>query len=360
MTWLKQMGRRWRRMAGGGGRDARITSAELERVMALINVESQPNLNALAVATRNIDILALNVKALGYQLASDLAEALPPREDTAARAVGLGSKLSTQADMESDWVAHWCSALRIPVLYHRKLWELAYILQVAHDTGKLQAGVRGLGFGCGTEPLTSYFAARGAEVLMTDLAPEDERAKDWSGTNQHAATLDQAFRRKLIKRAQFDARVRYRSVDMNMIPEDLVDFDFCWSTCALEHLGSIEKGLAFIENSLKTLRPGGVAIHTTEFNINPDGPTIDNWPTVLFQRKHFEALAARLEAAGHTVAPLDFDPGDKPLDQFIDLPPWQDGVMEALSRGLGKPAHLKVAIDGFVCTCIGITVTKAG
>ena len=116
---------------------------------------------------------------------------------------------------------------------------------------------------------------------------------------------------------------------MTAIPADLAGFDFCWSLCAFEHLGSIEAGLRFVEASLAPLRPGGTAVHTTEFNINANGPTIDNWPTVLFQRRHMEALAARLAAQGHQVAPFDFDAGDKPLDRFV-------------------------------ATCFGLVVTKAG
>jgi 2-polyprenyl-3-methyl-5-hydroxy-6-metoxy-1,4-benzoquinol methylase len=363
MTWLKQARQRLGRWIGGEPppqTSAQTEQEKLRQVLALLNDKSQPNLNALTEVTRNLDALALNVKTLGYHLAQDLAAALPLRENTRPRRAPLGSKPSTQHDMESEWVAHWCSQLKVPVMYHRKLWELAYILQVAHNAGHLREGARGLGFGCGTEPLASYFAGQGARVTITDLAPDDARSQDWSGTNQHASSLDDAFHPRLVSRDAFDALVDFRAVDMNAIPDDLTGYDFCWSTCALEHLGSIAHGLAFIENSVKTLRPGGTAIHTTEFNINPVGPTIDNWPTVLFQRQHFEQLAERLEAAGHRVAPLDFDPGSKPLDKFIDIPPWNDGTMAALSARLGQAGHLKVAIDGFVTTCFGITVTRAG
>ena len=41
----------------------------------------------------------------------------------------------------------------------------------------------------------------------------------------------------------------------------------------IDRIGSIELGLQFIENSMATLRPGGVAVHTTEFNLE-DGETI--------------------------------------------------------------------------------------
>jgi len=360
MTWRDHLRRRWNRLILGRPTYDFVTYQRLEQLRALVNERSHPNLNELSILSHRIDILSLNVKALGYRLAQDLAAALPPPGETAARRVGLGSKPSTQADIESDWVAHWCGELKVPVLYHRKLWELAYILQNLHDAGLLREGTRGLGFGVGTEPLASYFAKRGARVTVTDLDADDGRSGDWSGTGQHASGLLAAHHPRLVARKRFLERVDFRAVDMNAIPADLAGYDFCWSTCALEHLGSIEQGLAFIENSLRTLRPGGTAVHTTELNLNSDGPTIDNWPTVLFQRRHFEGLAARLEAAGHRVAPLDFDVGDQPLDRFVDIPPYGDGTLAALSDRLGDPAAIKVAIDGFVSTCFGIAVTKAG
>jgi len=147
---------------------------------------------------------------------------------------------------------------------------------------------------------------------------------------------------------------------MNAVPADLAGFDFCWSICALEHLGSIDKGLGFIEASLATLRPGGTAVHTLEFNVENDGPTIDNWITVLFQQRHLEALATRLRSQGHRVEELDFDTGSMPMDQFIDLPPWHHDPGENAAVNLGEPLHLKLAIDGFVSTSFGLIVTKGG
>ncbi len=334
--------------------------ARLARLVSLLKKNSRPNLNALAVAMRNVDILALNVKALGYELARQLQQALPIPAETAARPVGFGWKPSVQRDLETDWAAHWCRELRIPLFYHRKLWELAYVLQALYDAGHLVEGRRGIGFGCGSEPLSSYFAVLGITSLVTDLIADDARSLGWRKSNQHATSRDQAFHAHLVDRARFDAFVGFLAMDMNHIPPDLGGFDFCWSVCALEHLGSIANGLAFVENSLAVLRPGGTAVHTTEFNINPNGGTIDNRPTVLFQRRHFEALATRLRAQGHIVASLDFDTGDQPLDHFIDLPPWHDGTWELISRKLGQPHHLKVAIDGFAATCYGLVITKAG
>jgi hypothetical protein len=165
--------------------------------------------------------------------------ALPYGEPTHARHVGLSWKPCTQSDMESDWVRHWCNELKTPLVFHRKLWELAYVLQAMHDAGHLAQGQRGLGFGCGREPIPSYLAALGAHVTITDLAPEDMRAAGWSKSAEYARTLDDAHADHLVDRETFDRQVTLRHVDMNDIPEDLVGYDFCWSICALEHLGSI-------------------------------------------------------------------------------------------------------------------------
>lgn len=333
---------------------------EREFVYTLVNEQSQPNPSQMMFALRELNIANMNIKAFGYDLARRLAAALPVPENTAARRVGLQSKASTQADMESDWTAHWSGQLHVPVVFHRKLWEITYVLQAIFEEGHMRPGARGLGFGCGVEVIPAYLAAQGVAITVTDLEPEGAQAAGWAATNQHAATLEQAFHSHLVARETFDRLVDFRYVDMTAIPADVTGYDFCWSMCALEHLGTIKAGLDFIENSLGTLRPGGLAVHTTEFNLDPDGRTIDNWPTVLFQEKHFEELAARLRAQGHYVAELNFDYGDKPMDRFIDLPPWTHSLPKRLSDWFGPPLHLKLSVDGFPCTCFGLIIRKAG
>lgn len=334
--------------------------AKLRLMLSLLNDESQPNINGLTEAVRNIPWANMTIKALGYDLARGLAAALPIRSGTAPQAVGLTCRPSLQEDLESEWAAHWCGELKTPVLFHRKLWELAYVLQAIFENGHMRAGARGLGFGCGVEPLPSYLAAHGVAVTMTDLPAAEAEAAGWAMTNQHAAHLAMAYHPHLVSADQFDHHVSLRQVDMNAIPTDLVDYDFCWSICALEHLGSIANGLRFIENSLSTLRPGGLSVHTTEYNINSEGPTIDNWPTVLFQQRHMEELAQRLRAQGHEVAELNYFLGDRPLDRFIDLPPYHHDLPAGLAEWLGEPYHLKVAVDGFAATCFGLIVRKNG
>ena len=333
--------------------------AQIRALVTLVDADAKPNFSPLNVMLRDLPALTLNLKSFGYELARALAEQRPQYADLSAAKVGLCCKPSTQDDIESAWVAYWMSRLKAPVVYHRKIWELCYVLQALYDHDLLRPGARGVGFGCGHEPLPSLMASEGVEVLVTDLPPDDERAKAWADTAQHAS-LTRSFRSDLVSREDFDRHVALRHIDMNAIPPDLQGYDFCWSICALEHLGSIAQGLNFIENSLQCLRPGGLAVHTTEFNFTDDGEIIDHWPTVLFRRKHFIELAERLRGQGHRVAELDFALGDKPLDRFIDLPPWSFEAPPHL-RGYYEPvaqAHLKLSIDGFPCTCFGLIVQK--
>jgi len=310
---------------------------------------------------REAELARLNLKFFGYALARQLAAALPVRGNLPPATIALASKPATQADLESDWVAYWAAELKVPVLFHRKLWELAYVLQALHQHDLLREGVRGLGFGCGVEPIASYLASRGVTVTATDQSPAARQAQGWQDTSQHAASREQCYHGHLIERDAFEARVGFEFVDMARIPTHLRGYDFAWSICAFEHLGTIARGLDFIETSLDTVRPGGVSVHTTEFNFSDDQRTIDDWRTVLFQKRHFLELKARLEARGHIMAPLDFDVGDKPLDRFIDLPPYlHDWSPHRRSLWGHDHNHIKMAFRGFACTSFGLIVQKAG
>jgi hypothetical protein len=332
---------------------------KISSLLRLTDGKGHPNhTSPLWRATKDIEGIKLNLKFFGYELARLMAAELPERKLDSPPLVDLASKPSTQADLESDWAAYWCGELGIPVVFHRKVWELTYALHALWRGGAIVPGARGIGFGCGEEPLPSYLAAKGVKVTITDLPPNDRRAAGWADTNQLAGP-ESAFKAHLVDRVTFDANTELRHVDMNAIRPELSGYDFCWSICALEHLGSIRRGLDFIENSLKVLRPGGLAVHTTEFNFLNDDETIDDWVTVLFQRKHFREIHDRLTSAGHHLAPLDFDVGSMALDKFIDLPPYVLEIPESVRGWTDGSNHIKLMVDGFACTCFGLIIRKA-
>lgn len=304
--------------------------------------------------------LRLNLKVLGSALARAQLAARDGAEAAAAPAgphrIGLGSRICCQADIEQDWLRHWCRVLGLAPRYHRKLWEDCFVPQALWDAGMLEPGRRGLGFAVGVEDLPAFFAGRGIAVLATDLDAADGRASAWVDSGQHASRLESLHRPRLGGEAEFRRLVSFRPVDMTGIPADLLQggFDFVWSVCALEHLGSLEAGEAFIRTAMRCLRPGGIAVHTTEHNLNPHGPTLEAGPTVLYQRRHFDRLARDLASDGHHMLPLQETPGDGQLfDRLVDLPPYpQEGGPE-------DSPHLRLVLAGHTITSAGLVI-RAG
>ena len=234
------------------------------------------------------------------------------------------SRVCTQAQLAEPWFARWCEAQGVPPVPHRKTWEFTYIPEVLDTLGFLEPGNRGLGFGVGREPLVAAFASRGLEILATDLEASAREAERWSRTGQLASSVEGMMRPEICDPEKFRKLVDWRAVDMRAIPDDLRGFDFCWSACSLEHLGTLAAGLEFIERSIETLRPGGIAVHTTEFNLSSDDETVESGTLVIYRKRDLIALKERLEASGHEVAAFDFSPGDGVLDHFVDVPPYHE------------------------------------
>lgn len=256
------------------------------------------------------------------------------------------SELCKAKDFQQDWFARWCQELGETPKYHRKQWEYVYILQALWERGCISKGKRGIGFAVGTEPLPSVFAKYGCDILATDILPEKGEQMGWTTANQLCTGVDSLYKCDICDEETFNQRVEYMPVDMNDIPSDLRHFDFNWSSCSFEHLGTIEKGKQFLRNQLKTLKPGGWAVHTTEFNISSNDETQDNNPTVVFRMRDIEAIAGELRREGHWVEELDYSLGGLPQDFAVDIYPHQQKV------------HLKLQVGSFVVTSIGLIIRK--
>ena len=258
----------------------------------------------------------------------------------------IGWQLVTSAQMEEPRYQKWCAAIRDPRVKHRKVWEWVYILEVLKQQGMLAEGKRGLGFGCGTEPLSALMASMGCEILATDLDTETAVKQGWwTKTHQHADGLAQLNEAALCDPVLFARKVTYRSCDMTAIPSELKGFDFVWSSCSLEHLGSLENGRSFIERSIDCLKQGGVAVHTTEFNLGSNDRTLETRAVVAYRKKDIEGLALRLIAKGYRIPLINFSPGDRMLDRVVDRPPY-------------RHSHLKLLYARHLLTSIGVFVVK--
>jgi hypothetical protein len=267
----------------------------------------------------------------------------------------LSSQLCTLESLSSPALQGWFRRLRpawdpeginpMEMLVHRKMWEWLYICEALAERDLLHSGRTGIGFGVGKEPLVAVFAAAGCRILATDLHPDKAEATGWrqSGT-EYADGLSGLNEAGLCDSQAFARLVSYRDVDMNMIPSDLGQFDFSWSSCALEHLGSLKSGADFVINQMMCVRAGGVAVHTTEFNTSSDSDTLSTGGTVLYRRRDLVELAGRLTDDGYRID-LDLREGNSPADQHIDIPPFSD-------------THLRTMLGEFATTSVALVIEK--
>ncbi len=253
----------------------------------------------------------------------------------------------SSADLYHPKFVEICTKIHKVPLWHRKLWEWAYIVHHLESAGVLRAGSRGVCFGVGNETLPAYFASRGSEILATDAPPAIGEAEGWSKSGQHFDSKEALYYPKMIERTEFDRLISFKTADMNQIPIDITGFDYCWSSCCFEHLGSISKGIEFVINSVeKTLVSGGIAVHTTEFNLSSNTNTIETGSTVIYRKCDIEEMVRQLQQLGHDTSVIRIAPDISAVDSYVDVPPYTQNP------------HLKLQLAGFVTTSVGIVVRK--
>lgn len=240
-----------------------------------------------------------------------------------------------------------CKLIEQRPTWHRKQWEYVFILHHLERRGLLRSGMRGVGFGVGGEPLPSAFARLDVEVLGTDAPEEIGQTAGWAAGNEHSSKLAD-LRYVWIPQDLFESRVSYKPCDMNQIDPEISGFDFAWSSCCFEHLGTIRKGLDFVRNCVEhCLKPGGVAVHTTELNMSSDSETVEESPeTVLYRKSDLAAFIEEMKGRGHEVEPLTIGPNAHALDFHVDVPPYSQNP------------HLRLLLAGFVTTSAGLVIRR--
>lgn len=256
------------------------------------------------------------------------------------------SQLCTSSQFKEEEFLFWTAEMKEAFRSHRKLWEFVYILQSLQKNHLLTPSKRGLGFGIGKEPLPAVMAKYGVEVLATDLDTEKAASEGWVQSNQHARTLADLNSKGICDPERFEKLVRFEFADMNNISKNYKDFDFCWSACALEHLGSLDAGLNFIENSLECLKPGGVAIHTTEYNCLSDKRTVSIGGTVIYRMRDFLHFGGNIRKNGHEIS-FNFNQGQDAIDRYVDIAPYSENK------------HLKLELMQYTTTSIGLIIKKS-
>lgn len=271
---------------------------------------------------------------------------MPPFPDLSPSTPFMSYSTCNATDFLHPRYMEICDLLRHAFTWHRKLWEYVFVIHHLVESGLVTASSRGLVFGVGTERLPSLFASMGANIVATDMSTDHAHASDWTN-GQHAANLESLRYREIIDDALFNSNVSYQACDMNSIDPALVDFDFNWSSCCFEHLGSIEAGLQFVVNAVeKTLRVGGIAVHTTEYNLSSNDATVESPHVVIFRNRDILELVQRLRDRGHIVQPFVAAPNSHHLDYHIDMPPY------------AQDPHLKLLLWEHIATSAGIVVQR--
>lgn len=239
--------------------------------------------------------------------------------------------------------------------YHRKLWEWAYIAKAVGDAGLLRPGATAAGFGVGREPLPAYLAAHGVTVLATDQGMDGGTSEGWAGTGQLMGGLASLSRPRLLPDADLAALVTARDMDMNAVPDDIGSFDITWSSCVIEHLGSPQRGLDFVLEACRMLKPGGIAVHTTELELAPQAETRDYGHCAVYRLADLTAFGERLAAEGFEADFNFYVAMETPRDRWISMAAQPEGAGAFPDVG---GAHLKLALHDSVTTSFGLLVRR--
>lgn len=294
--------------------------------------------------------LRSRIDSLELQLASVHARQflpMPPFSGGSSEVTFMPFSTCSAVDFLHPRYKEICDLIKHHFMWHRKLWEWVFVIHRLLESGAVKSGNRGLVFGVGHERLPALFASMGATIVATDAPSEFAEKTGWIDSTEHASGLKDLRFTDIVDGVVFDANVSYQICDMNNIQPELAEFDFNWSSCCFEHLGTLEAGMQFVINAVeKTLKVGGVAVHTTEYNLSSNAETVESGITAIYRHRDLLELVQRLRDRGHIVKPFIVAPNSHYWDFHIDVPPY-----------LEKP-HLKLLLGKYVTTSAGIVVQR--
>ena len=243
--------------------------------------------------------------------------------------------------------------LRELARFHRKQWEFAMILLALRQRGALRPDAVGLSMGAGKERLL-YAVARGVRrVVATDLYD--------AGTEWDTARTDDPD--QYIKQDKpfpvDDAKLEGRRMDMRSLDFDDETFDFCYSSCAIEHIGGREDFLRHLAEAHRVLKPGGVYALTTELHYGPE--TIEHPHNYYFAPPDLRDLIADCDV----VADPEIDARIAHHRINYPLPPNLDalcfeGPDRLGTRLLGEAAHVQLLLGRHPFSSVAVALRKDG
>jgi SAM-dependent methyltransferase len=241
--------------------------------------------------------------------------------------------------------------LRELARFHRKQWEFAMILLALRRRGVLRPDAVGLSMGAGKERLLYAVAHNVRRVVATDLY---DPATDWD----KARTDDPDRYIKEDKPFPVDdAKLEGLRMDMRSLDFEEGTFDFCYSSCAIEHIGGREDFLKHLSEAHRVLKPGGVYALTTELHYGPE--TIEHAHNYYFSPGYLRDLIgdSAFAADPEIDARIAHHRINYPLPPNLDALCFEghDGLG---GRLLGEAPHLQLLLGRHPFTSVSVALKK--
>ena len=174
--------------------------------------------------------------------------------------------------------------LQEPARFHRKQWEFAIIFLALKKYGMLKPDKLGLSLGGGNERVLYSIAKHIRQLTVTDLYDQNT---DWDCARTDDPNLF------IIQSKPFpveDEKIRALRMDMRQLDFDDQSFDFCYSSCAIEHIGDYSDFLQHLNEAYRVLKEDGVYVFTTEFHFGDE--TIQDSHNFIFSGNYLNGLVA--------------------------------------------------------------------
>ena len=168
--------------------------------------------------------------------------------------------------------------------FHRKQWEFAMIFLALRQCGLVRSDKVGLSMGGGKERLLYALAQHIKQLVVTDLYA--------ARTNWDCAKTDdpEKFLRSDKPFPVDDSKLKVLRMDMRDLKFPDQTFDFCYSSCAVEHIGTRSDFLEHFNEVARVLKDDGVYVMTTE--VHYGDKTIEDQNNYVFSPNYLIELLA--------------------------------------------------------------------
>jgi len=198
------------------------------------------------------------------------------------------SKICDAADwFDPEVKAVIANELQESARLHRKQWEFAMIFLTLKKLGFLQSDKTGLSLGGGNERVLYSIARHINKLIVTDLYEENT---SWDC----ARTTDpNEFIRSSKPFPVDDEKIQALRMDMRYLDFNDNLFDFCYSSCAIEHIGEDKDFIQHFNEINRVLKEDGIYVLTTELQFGKQ--TIRDQNNYIFTKDHIADLISNSE-----------------------------------------------------------------